>query len=126
MTEIKIKRAYEKVALTDGKRILVDRLWPRGVSKEKIEIINWAKEIAPSAEIRKEFNHQPEKFQWFCKAYRKELKQNEQFPNFLEQIYKWLEQDNVTLLYGAKDEGHNHAVVLQEYLLEKLSEGVNE
>lgn len=126
MTEIKIKRAYEKVALTDGKRILVDRLWPRGVSKEKIEIINWAKEIAPSAEIRKKFNHQPEKFQWFCKAYGKELQQNEQFPNFLEQIYKWLEQDNVTLLYGAKDEDHNHAVVLQEYLLEKLSEGVNE
>lgn len=104
MTELKIKRAYEKIASTDGKRILVDRIWPRGVSKEKIEISNWAKEIAPSTEIRKAFNHQSEKFQWFKKRYLQELCQNPESVDFFDNVKKYLKTENVTLIYGAKDQ----------------------
>lgn len=110
---ILIKRIYEPSGSTDGYRILIDRVWPRGISKEQADIGLWAKDIAPSVSLRKWFNHEPEKFQAFKKAYLKEIEQNEAFPAFLEQIKA---HKTITLLYGAKDEKHNHAIVLEEYL----------
>ena len=111
--ELKIKRVYEKPANEDGKRILVDRLWPRGLTKDKAAVDIWLKEIAPSTELRKWFNHEPAKWKAFQKKYHQELKENE------EQVALLKEQrskGSVTLLYGAKDEEHNEALVLKEWL----------
>lgn len=111
---IKIKRVYEKPSEADGCRILVDRLWPRGLIKEGAKIDLWLKEIAPSNELRKWFNHDPKKWGLFKEKYKKELEGKEEF---LEQIKK-LEKEKgiVTLLYSAKDEEHNNAVVLIEII----------
>lgn len=110
---MKIKRVYEKPSRDDGKRILVDRLWPRGLTKEKASIDLWLKEIAPSTELRKWFGHDPAKWKGFQKRYRQELKSNkEQVAVLKEQAKKGI----VTLVYGAKDEEHNEALVLKEWL----------
>jgi uncharacterized protein YeaO (DUF488 family) len=110
---IQIKRVYEKPGKEDGKRILVDRLWPRGLTKEKASIDLWLKEIAPSTELRKWFGHDPEKWREFQKRYHQELKNNESQVSILkEQVKKGI----VTLVYGAKDEEHNEALVLTEWL----------
>lgn len=119
MGELQIKRAYVTFEKTDGKRVLVDRMWPRGIKKEKLALDLWEKEIAPTNELRKEFGHDPQKFAWFKKNYQKELDQNERTEKLKTQIDKWLAEGNVTLIYGAKDEVHNQAVVLKEYLLKK-------
>jgi uncharacterized protein YeaO (DUF488 family) len=106
---IKIKRVYEKPDKTDGTRILVDRLWPRGLTKAKAKVDLWLKEIAPSTELRKWFGHEPDKWAEFKKRYHAELKKNgEQAALLKEEIEKGV----VTLVYGAKDEEHNEAVVL--------------
>src|SRR5688500_4088170 len=111
--KIKIKRAYEKSDKEDGVRILVDRLWPRGLTKEKAGIDVWLKEIAPSTELRKWFGHDPDKWKEFQKRYRQELKNNkEQVAVLKEQAKKRV----VTLVYGAKNEEHNEALVLKELL----------
>lgn len=110
----KIKRIYEQVDKTDGYRILVDRLWPRGVSKENAAVDLWLKEIAPTDELRKWFNHDPEKWGEFQKKYKKEIAANKVILQQLKEVLK--EQKTVTLLYGAKDEEHNQAVVLQNLL----------
>lgn len=110
---MRIKRVYEKPSRGDGKRILVDRLWPRGLTKEKASIDLWLKEIAPSTELRKWFGHDPAKWKDFQKRYRQELKSNkEQVAVLKEQVKKGI----VTLVYGAKDEEHNEALVLKEWL----------
>ncbi|MEO7264476.1 MAG: DUF488 domain-containing protein [Ferruginibacter sp.] len=111
--ELKIKRVYEKPAKEDGKRILVDRLWPRGLTKEKAGIDIWLKEIAPSTELRKWFNHDPGKWKEFKKRYQQELKKNKEQVSLLNEQHK---KGEVTLVYGAKDEEHNEALVLQEWL----------
>jgi uncharacterized protein YeaO (DUF488 family) len=111
---ISIKRIYDEPALNDGKRILVDRLWPRGVSKEKAKLDLWLKDIAPSTELRKWFDHDPRKWAEFRKKYHAELKNNVEVVSQLKKIAK---KANVTLLYGAKDEKHNEAVVIMEYLI---------
>ncbi|HHY00590.1 MAG TPA: DUF488 domain-containing protein [Methanothermobacter sp.] len=111
---IQIKRAYEEVNETDGFRILIDRLWPRGLSKEKLKIDLWLKEIAPSNELRKSFGHDPQKWEEFQSQYADELKEK---TDQLEQIKKIEEKEgNLTLIYAAKDEKHNNAVVLLEIL----------
>lgn len=111
--KLRIKRVYEKPSEEDGKRILVDRLWPRGLTKEKAAVDLWLKEIAPSTELRKWFGHDPEKWKEFQKKYHRELKNNvEQVSVLKEQLTEGL----VTLLYGAKDEEHNEALVLKEWL----------
>ena len=111
--KLRIKRVYEKPSKEDGKRILVDRLWPRGLTKEKAAVDLWLKEIAPSTELRKWFGHDPEKWKEFQKKYHRELKNNvEQVSVLKEQLTEGL----VTLLYGAKDEEHNEALVLKEWL----------
>lgn len=117
---IKVKRIYEDKAENDGIRILVDRVWPRGISKENANLDEWIKEIGPTESLRKWFGHDPDKFEAFEKKYIEELKnneeQNEAFKT-LEGIIKNARKD-VVLLFGAKDEKHNQAVVLKSYLKE--------
>ena len=111
---IQIKRIYEDFNENDGARILVDRLWPRGISKEKAHLLLWLKEIAPSNELRNWFHHDSSKWKEFEKKYIQELNKK---PELLEQLKK-LEKVNktITLLYGAKDTEHNQAVVIAELL----------
>ena len=110
---IKIKRIYDPPAEEDGERILVDRLWPRGLTKEKAKVDLWLKEIAPSNELRKSFCHVPEKWDDFEKNYFKELDSKNELTSLLAQKAK---KGNVTLLYGAKDEKNNNALALLEYM----------
>ncbi|AYW50320.1 DUF488 domain-containing protein [Tetragenococcus halophilus] len=121
MGNLQIKRAYEDIEPSDGKRVLVDRMWPRGIKKEKLALALWEKSIAPTNDLRKEFGHDPEKFPWFEKEYKKELDNNDKTQEFVEQIADWLQADNVTLIYGAKDKKYNQAVVLKNYLQEKVA-----
>jgi len=120
MPELKIKRAYEPPASEDGTRILVDRIWPRGKTKASLELHSWAKALAPSNELRKNFGHMAEKFDQFVDAYHAELKSNPAAPAFIDDIKKALKNGNVTLVYGAKDEVHNQAQVLKAWLEQKL------
>jgi uncharacterized protein YeaO (DUF488 family) len=117
--EIRVKRVYEKSSRGDGARILVDRLWPRGMKKEALEMREWVKDLSPSSELRTWFGHDPERWPEFQKRYRSELKKNEAVAGFVE---KYEEVKIITLLYGAKDELHNHALVLQRYLEEMYKE----
>lgn len=111
---ITIKRIYEKPQEDDGFRILIDRLWPRGLSKEKAKIDLLLKEIAPSDELRKWFSHDPEKWNDFKKKYNLELKDNLELAKKIKQIEK--EEKTITLLYSAKDTAHNNAIVLREFI----------
>lgn len=108
-----IKRVYLEPVPADGFRILVDRLWPRGLSKDKAKVDLWLKDIAPSTELRQWFQHDPAKWTEFQKRYRQELKSK---PDQLDTIKAKIHQGPVTLLYGAKDEAHNKAVVLLSIL----------
>ncbi len=110
---IKIKRVYEQPDNEDGVRILVDRLWPRGLTKEKAAITLWFKEIAPSAELRQWFGHDPSKWEEFKQRYLCEIKENHEQILLLKQE---MAKGAVTLVYGAKEREHNNAVVLQEFL----------
>lgn len=108
--ETRIKRVYLPAEESDGYRVLVDRLWPRGIKKENAKVDLWAKALAPSTELRKWFNHIPERFPEFKDKYIAELKANPEALSILDEIRN---HDVVTLLYAAKDEEHNNAVVLQ-------------
>lgn len=108
-----LKRAYEDSSPQDGFRVLVDRLWPRGLSKEKAQIDLWLKEIAPSTDLRKWFAHDPAKWAEFKRRYRAELKQHTEQIHLLRNQAK---KGPVTLVFGAQDEKHNNAVVLLELL----------
>ena len=110
---IKVKRVYEKPSRTDGLRVLVDRLWPRGLSKERAAVKVWLKDLAPSTELRKWFGHDPEKWKQFEARYRKELRERKEALNLLKQKS---EEHTITLLYGARDEEHNEALVLKKIL----------
>jgi uncharacterized protein YeaO (DUF488 family) len=110
---IKLKRAYEEPSAQDGTRILVDRLWPRGVRKQDARIDHWFKEIAPSAELRKWFAHDPARWSVFRRRYSAELRQHAEQ---LEELRKLVRRGTVTLVYAARDEEHNDAVVLREVL----------
>ncbi len=110
---MKIKRVYEEPSRDDGMRILVDRLWPRGLTKEKASIDLWLKEIAPSTGLRKWFGHDPDKWKEFIKRYHQELRNNKEQVSLLKEKIK---KGTVTLVYGAKDEKHNEALVLKEWL----------
>ena len=110
---LKIKRVYEHPDAQDGTRILVDRLWPRGLTKAKASVDVWMKDVAPSTTLRKWFGHDPDKWAEFKTRYRAELRANkEQVARLKAEMGK----RRVTLVYGAKDEEHNEALVLQEYL----------
>lgn len=110
---IKLKRAYEKPAAGDGTRILVERLWPRGLTKEAAALDEWMKEISPSPELRKWYGHDPAKWPEFQKRYRKELKENE---DAVERLKKIVAKGPVTFVYAAKDEERNSAAVLKTFL----------
>ena len=113
MHTIKTKRIYEPPAEADGYRVLVDRLWPRGVKKESAHLNAWEKEVAPSEELREWFAHDPAKWDGFKKKYLAELKASDAAGKLIGELRQ---HKTVTLLYGAHDEQHNNAVVLQEYL----------
>ena len=112
MDEVSIKRIYEPASSEDGRRVLVDRLWPRGVSKARAHLDAWLKEVAPSTELRQWFGHRPERWTEFRRRYIAELKDNPALP----QLRDMIADAPVTLLYGARDAAHNEAVVLAEYL----------
>lgn len=115
---LRVKRVYEPCAKADGHRILVDRLWPRGLSKEKAAVDEWLREIAPSSELRRWFQHDPEKWPEFQKRYRHELRAH---GDVLRQIADRAARGTVTLLYGARDEAHNDAVVLAAVLRRRMA-----
>ncbi|WP_010677807.1 DUF488 domain-containing protein [Bacillus timonensis] len=122
---VKLKRIYEPADAKDGKRILVDRIWPRGISKEKAQLDLWMKDVAPSTELRKEFNHKPERFEEFKEHYIKELEKDEEKKIAVEQLLEMAGEGKVTLLFGAKDEVHNQAVVLREVLKSEVDKRQN-
>src|SRR6185312_14411642 len=110
--KLKLKRAYEPADAGDGQRVLVDRIWPRGVSKDEARIDLWLKDVAPSTALRKWFGHAPERWAGFRERYRKELEANPA----VDELRQVAAKGPVTLVYGAKDEQHNQAVVLAESL----------
>ena len=113
--DVRLKRAYDPAEPRDGYRVLVDRLWPRGVSKERARLDEWARELAPSAELRTWFGHDPERFAEFERRYRAELTAHEEK---LDELRCRAREGTLTLVYGARDEEHNDAVVLAEVLRE--------
>ncbi len=113
--DIAVKRVYEPAAKTDGQRVLIDRVWPRGITKDKAALTLWLKDIAPSTELRKWFGHEPERWEEFRRRYREELA-DKQEP--LRELASLLEHGRVTLLYGAHEERYNNAVALADYLNE--------
>lgn len=114
--ELKMKRIYDSPAEADGFRILVDRLWPRGVKKEAAQLDAWLKDSAPSPDLRKWFDHDPEKFAAFKERYEEELLTNPQTAAAVSEILKQLETTDVTLVYAARDPEINHVVVLRDFL----------
>lgn len=112
---IKTKRIYEDYDPRDGRRVLVDRLWPRGVRKNRVD--SWFREIAPSDQLRRWYSHDPEKWGEFKERYRQELESNK---SMLLQLQDWATRGDVTILYAAKDEAHNNAVALKELLEETM------
>ena len=110
---VRLKRAYDDPAPSDGYRVLVDRLWPRGVAKDDARLDEWARELAPSTELRRWFGHDPEKFDEFRRRYREELRAHEEK---LQELRRRARKETVTLVYAARDAEHNDAVVLAELL----------
>jgi uncharacterized protein YeaO (DUF488 family) len=118
MSTIQIKRVYDPPAKDDGARLLVDRLWPRGIKKEAIRLDAWHKTVAPSQDLRRWFSHDPAKWEEFKERYRAELRCNSEICN---QLLDAAKQGNLTLLYAARDAEHNSAIVLKSYLEERLT-----
>jgi uncharacterized protein YeaO (DUF488 family) len=118
---IQIKRTYDPPARGDGRRILVERLWPRGMTKERLAADAWLKEVAPSTELRKWFDHRVERWAEFQRRYRRELNEN---PEGWKPILDAAGGRTVTLLYSAHDTLHNGAVVLSDYLIERAARRV--
>lgn len=116
---LQIKRIYDPFEESDGIRLLVDRMWPRGISKENAHLDGWVKELAPSRELRIWFGHKAENFERFSMLYRNELDANDEAQTAAHQIILQSRENMVTLLYGAKDPQINHAVVLKDYLESK-------
>lgn len=122
-SNIRVKRIYDLPSPEDGVRILVDRLWPRGISKEQAAIDQWMKDIAPSPELRKSHCHQPELFAEFSERYMRELEEDPLRNELVDQICNLALKQNVTLLYAAKDPVHNHANVLEQWLKRRMEQG---
>ena len=115
--QISLIRAYEHNDSEEGHRVLVDRLWPRGITKAKLGLDEWLKTIAPTTELRHWFHHAPERWTEFKKRYRKELSDNTQD---VEKLIQTARERPLVLIYGARDEEHNHAIVLRDFLLAKV------
>ena len=125
INKIKWKRVYEKVLQNDGFRILVDRLWPRGVKKETVKIDYWAKIITPTKEIREAYHKGAIDFETFSNYYRRELEENKNFGEFKELILKELEKGNVTLVYASKTPELSHIPVLREFVEKMVKDSLN-
>jgi uncharacterized protein YeaO (DUF488 family) len=119
---IQLKRVYEPHAATDGTRILIERLWPRGIAKVALEMDAWLKDAAPSTELRRWFNHDPERWAEFKRRYHSELKAH---PEAWAPLITKARRGRVTLLYSAHDAEHNNAVVLRDFLNAKLKKGAS-
>ena len=119
MNKLLIKRVYDAPESRDGYRILIDRLWPRGIRKDEARLSDWVKAIAPTTIIRKEFNHEPANMAVFQAKYVAELDSNPEAATFIRILAEKLNEENVTLVYGARDEKYNHAVILKGWLEEK-------
>lgn len=117
MSGVRIRRVYDPPEPEDGFRILIDRVWPRGVSKEEARVDEWRRDLAPSTELRRWFGHDPARFDEFRRRYRAEL---EQAADALDELVERARDGVVTLVYGARDTEHNNAVVLRELLEERL------
>ena len=117
MGQVDIKRVYEQAADEDGVRILVDRLWPRGVSKERAALSGWLKDVAPSPDLRRWWHHDPDRFEDFARRYRTELDDNPALKDLLSIVR---EHDRTTLVYAAKDPAVNHALILRDYIRQAL------
>lgn len=113
MVDIRIKRAYRAARVSDGLRILVDRVWPRGLARDRLRLSEWMRDIAPSTDLRRWFGHQPERWTAFRTAYWEELDAK---PATVAHLCERASEGPVTLVYGAKDERHNNAIALKEYL----------
>jgi uncharacterized protein YeaO (DUF488 family) len=113
MMDVRIKRAYEPPTASDGYRVLIDRIWPRGVTREKARLDEWARELAPSGELRRWFAHEPARFEEFRRRYTDELGTQQ---GKLRELRRHARQGALTLVYGARDTEHNDAVVLAEVL----------
>jgi uncharacterized protein YeaO (DUF488 family) len=111
--DVRLKRAYEPALASDGYRILIDRLWPRGLSRERVRLDEWARELAPSSELRRWFGHDPARFDDFRRRYSEELASHE---GKLRELRRRAREGTLTLVYGARDTEHNDAVVLAEIL----------
>lgn len=111
-----IKRIYDEPDENDGYRVLVDRLWPRGISKERVRLDDWMRELSPMPSLRRWFNHAPDRFDFFRERYLAQLDEGEGNAERSESLLRLAERQRVTLLYAAKDPVHNHAAVLQEWL----------
>jgi uncharacterized protein YeaO (DUF488 family) len=118
--DVRLRRVYEPAAEDDGYRVLVDRLWPRGVSRERARLDEWARDLAPSAELRRWFGHEPSRFEEFRRRYRAELVAH---ADELEMLRGRARGGRLTLVYGARDTEHNDAVVLAELLQEGSGAG---
>lgn len=118
---LQIKRIYAPFQKSDGIRLLVDRLWPRGISKEEAHLDGWAKELAPSRELRMWFGHRADRFEEFSVLYQGELDANTEAQAAIRRVLLQSRENQVTLLYGAKDMKINHAVILKDYLEAKSS-----
>jgi uncharacterized protein YeaO (DUF488 family) len=116
---VRIKRAYEEPAHSDGHRVLVDRLWPRGIKKESLRLDRWEKELAPTTALRKWFGHDPARFREFARRYHAELR-HEPARSLLAELARSAAHGTVTLIYGARDHEHNEAVVLREAIEDAL------
>lgn len=114
---LKVKRVYESATAADGERFLVERLWPRGIKKEKLKMKAWLKEVAPSPRLRSWFAHDPAKWQEFQKRYRAELESN---PDAWKPLLEAARRGDVTLLYSARDTEHNSALLLKSFLEERI------
>ncbi len=114
---IRIKRAYEPASAEDGRRFLVDRFWPRGIKRDTLAADAWLKEVSPSAELCKWFAHDPDRWEEFERRYRQELQSR---ADMLEPLLEAARKGDVTLVYGARDERHNQALVLRKVLEERL------
>ncbi|MCK9515724.1 MAG: DUF488 family protein [Ottowia sp.] len=112
--QVRIKRAYEPAAKEDGARILIDRLWPRGVKKEELQLSEWNRQLAPSTELRKWFNHDPERWDEFQQRYKSELAEH---ADTVDALRERAGNEVICLVYGARDEEHNNAVVVRDVLL---------
>lgn len=117
---IRLKRVYEPAAKSDGKRFLVERLWPRGIKKAALQMTDWLKDVAPSSELRQWFNHEPAKWKGFQRRYRAELDDQ---PEIWQPLLEAAGSGNLTLLFSAHDVEHNNAVVLKTFLEERLKTG---